>query len=65
MIRPGIYKTFCATSRGYGFGIFDENNDFIRMNTFITNEMLKAGQMTLAEQLNKKMEKYLNDPMEF
>jgi hypothetical protein len=65
MISPGVHKMFCASESGYSFGIDDENNNYWRMNTFITHEMLKEGQKPLAEFLSSKMEKYLKDPYNF
>ncbi len=65
VISPGIYKTVCATQKGYCLGIMDENKKFLRINTFITKDMLKEGQVPLADQLNQRMEKFINEHKNF
>ena len=58
-IGHGVFKLFCATHRGYCLGTYDENLKFMKMNTFITHEMLKGSQFELAAELNSEIEKYV------
>jgi len=54
----GLFTIFCATRSGYILGVEDDNNHFFKMNTFITHDMLKGSQRSLAEELNSEMGKY-------
>ena len=55
---PGIYTVFCATRLGYVLGNLDENGDYVKMNTFITHDMLKGSQHDIANALNAELQKY-------
>ena len=61
MISPWIFKLFSATNKGICLGTHDTNLKFTKMNTFITHEMLRGDQISLAQRLSIVLEKYKAD----
>ncbi len=61
----GVFSIFVAARNGYILGTHDKNLRIIRMNTFITFEMLKCDQRSVADKLNSEMKKYPYDPEKF
>jgi len=60
-IEPGVYKMFYGSTAGYFLGINNMNLKFIKMNTFITHDMLKGEQHETADILRKEIAKYVPD----
>jgi hypothetical protein len=60
-LSPGLFKMFAQMSRGWALGTLDRNLKFLKMNTFITYEMLKGDQIEKNEALKGFLDKYKAD----
>ncbi len=61
MIDNTRYKFFCKFKDGIALGTMDLETKIYKMNTFITQDMLFGDQQDLNDNLNKQLDKYLQD----
>lgn len=57
--KPGLYKIFSSTKSGILLGTYDKHIQFLKINTFISRDMLKGDQVARDMQLKKQLDKYL------
>jgi len=59
-LDAGVHKIFAVTEKGVGLGTQLTDRNFIKMNTFITNDMLLGTQVELQARLKGELDKYLS-----
>jgi len=57
-VSPGVHKIFCVSERGICLGTELREVDFVRLNTFVTKDMLMGDQIENHETMSKVLDKY-------
>ncbi|MCG3164623.1 MAG: hypothetical protein POELPBGB_00382 [Bacteroidia bacterium] len=58
-VSPGIFKIFAYTKNGVALGTWLRDLGYVKMNTFITHEMLKGNQLEIKAYKSAELDKYL------
>ncbi len=58
-IAPGVWKFFAYTKNGVALGTYIQSQDYYKMNTFITHDMLKGNQLEIEAYKKAELNKYL------
>ncbi|MCF8464542.1 MAG: hypothetical protein K9G41_06865 [Flavobacteriales bacterium] len=58
-ISPGVWKFFAYTKNGVALGTYIKSDNYYKMNTFITHDMLKGDQLEMETFKKAELDKYL------
>lgn len=58
-IAPGVLKFFAYTKNGVALGTYIHSQNYYKMNTFITHDMLKGNQLEIQAFKKAELDKYL------